>query len=322
MRTGRVKPGAGASPHRRAVAGPRGRWPTYPTHTNVQRTLGPLGVGVLGRPRLDGEAAHPPGQRSTPVNCGSRSDACPIRSIDGEGGARSRPPWPSPSAASPSRRPPWLTGSSTRPSTAPAITSAPWPRARCSANTDNRIPMVVQANGKIVIGGSRGGSMTLVRYNAQRHASTRPSAPADSRRAQFAGTPTSGPGNSGATAMTQTPTATSSSPASARRSRWSSRASRQTAPSARSTVCFAPHLIDYTARALAVRPNGAVVLVGFARDRHAAMQTRCTLAPFVFYGQRAVVTVPATGSSTTACGASPTGKARRASRSTASATTA
>ena len=32
-------------------------------------------------------------------------------------------------------------------------------------------------------------------------------------------------------------------------------------------VCYAPHLIDYTARALALRGT-AVVLVGYARDRH------------------------------------------------------
>ena len=34
-----------------------------------------------------------------------------------------------------------------------------------------------------------------------------------------------------------------------------------------SAVCYAPHLIDYTARALAVRPNGSVVIAGYARDR-------------------------------------------------------
>ena len=33
------------------------------------------------------------------------------------------------------------------------------------SNTDNRVPMVVQANGSIVVGGSRGGAMTLIRYN-------------------------------------------------------------------------------------------------------------------------------------------------------------
>ena len=36
-------------------------------------------------------------------------------------------------------------------------------------------------------------------------------------------------------------------------------------------VCYAPHLIDYTARAVAVRPNGSIVIAGYARDRHAAV---------------------------------------------------
>ena len=34
------------------------------------------------------------------------------------------------------------------------------------SNAENRIPMIVQADGKIVAGGARGGLMTLVRYNA------------------------------------------------------------------------------------------------------------------------------------------------------------
>ena len=33
-------------------------------------------------------------------------------------------------------------------------------------NSDNRIPMIAQADGRIVVGGSRGGLMTLMRYNA------------------------------------------------------------------------------------------------------------------------------------------------------------
>jgi uncharacterized delta-60 repeat protein len=69
-----------------------------------------------------------------------------------------------------------------------------------------------------------------------------------------------------------------------------------------SAVCYAPHLIDYTARALAVRPNGSVVIAGYARDRHAAAAIPPT-GPIVFYGQRAVVTLPVSGNSTTACGA-------------------
>jgi uncharacterized delta-60 repeat protein len=65
-------------------------------------------------------------------------------------------------------------------------------------------------------------------------------------------------------------------------------------------VCYAPHLIDYSARAVAVRPNGSVVLVGYARDRHPAFAVPA--GPAVMYGQRAVVTIPATGTSAAACG--------------------
>ena len=69
-----------------------------------------------------------------------------------------------------------------------------------------------------------------------------------------------------------------------------------------SAVCYAPHLIDYTARALALRPNGSIVLAGYARDRHASAAVPPT-GPAQVYGLRAIVTLPATGNSTTACGA-------------------
>ena len=69
-----------------------------------------------------------------------------------------------------------------------------------------------------------------------------------------------------------------------------------------SAVCYAPHLIDYTARALALRPNGSIVLVGYGRDRHASAAVPPT-GPAVLYGLRAIVTLPASGNSTTACGA-------------------
>ena len=49
------------------------------------------------------------------------------------------------------------------------------------SNVENRIPMIVQADGKIVAGGARGGAMTLVRYNANGTIDRR-SAPAASRR--------------------------------------------------------------------------------------------------------------------------------------------
>ena len=91
-----------------------------------------------------------------------------------------------------------------------------------------------------------------------------------------------------------------------------------------SAVCYAPHLIDYTARALALRPNGSIVLAGYARDRHASAAVPPT-GPAVLYGLRAIVTLPASGNSTTACGAynvapAASRSARPASRSTASTT--
>ena len=67
-----------------------------------------------------------------------------------------------------------------------------------------------------------------------------------------------------------------------------------------SAVCYAPHLIDYTARAVAVRPNGTIVVAGYARDRHGAVAVPGT--PAVMYGQHAVVTLPASGNSVTGCG--------------------
>ncbi len=51
-----------------------------------------------------------------------------------------------------------------------------------------------------------------------------------------------------------------------------------------SVVCFAPHLIDYTAYAIAQRPDGSVVVAGQARDRWHG-------TPYKFYGARAVVQV-------------------------------
>jgi uncharacterized delta-60 repeat protein len=161
---------------------------------------------------------------------------------------------------------------------------------------DNRVPTVIEPTGKIVIGGSSlDGAMTLVRYNLDGSLDTSFGSGGFAKR-QFAGTPTSGPGNSGATAMTQVANGDILVAGfGASQSEIVARFSSDGAFLA-STVCFAPHLIDYQARALAVRPNGAVVVVGFARDRHANDADPLHLAPFVFYGQRAVVTVPATGS--------------------------
>ena len=62
-----------------------------------------------------------------------------------------------------------------------------------------------------------------------------------------------------------------------------------------SVVCFAPHLIDYTAYAIAQRPDGSVVIAGSARDRWHG-------TPYKYYGVRAVVQVTGGSSSTNGCG--------------------
>jgi uncharacterized delta-60 repeat protein len=166
-------------------------------------------------------------------------------------------------------------------------------------NVDTRIPMIVQGNGSVVIGGSRGGFMTLARYTAAGALDTSFGV-GGFATAQFSGTPTSGPGNSGATAMTTD--AAGNIIVGGFGASQSMVAARFTANGVFSAaaVCYAPHLIDYTARALAVRQNGSVVLVGYARDRHAAVAVPGS--PVVMYGQRATVTIPASGTSTTACG--------------------
>ena len=147
------------------------------------------------------------------------------------------------------------------------------------SNTDTRIPMIVQANGSVVIGGSRGGAMTLARYT--------PTGALDTSfgvggfaSAQFSGTPTSGVGNSGATAMT-TDAAGNIIVAGFGASQ-SEVAARFTANGAFSgaAVCYAPHLIDYTARAVALSGT-SVVMVGYARDRHASVAVPGT--PTVIY---------------------------------------
>ena len=70
------------------------------------------------------------------------------------------------------------------------------------SNVENRVPMVMQADGKIVIGGSRGGAMTLVRYNVDGSIDQSFGAGGFVTR-QFSGTPAGTVGNSGAVAMTQ-----------------------------------------------------------------------------------------------------------------------
>ena len=168
------------------------------------------------------------------------------------------------------------------------------------SNAENRIPMIVQADGKIVAGGARGGSMTLVRYNANGTIDTTFGSGGFATR-QFGGTPTQTGGNSGATAMTQD--ASGNIVVAGFGGSQSMVVARFTAAGIynASAVCYAPHLIDYTARALAIRPNGSIVLVGYGRDRHASAAVPPT-GPAVLYGLRAIVTLPMTGNSTTACG--------------------
>jgi uncharacterized delta-60 repeat protein len=168
------------------------------------------------------------------------------------------------------------------------------------SNVENRLPMIVQSDGKIVVGGSRGGFMTLVRYNVDGTLDASFGSGGFATR-QFAGTPTGLVGSSGAVALTQDPSGNiiaagfggSQSMVVARFSAGGSYSA--------SAVCYAPHLIDYTARAVAVKPNGSIVLAGYGRDRHAAAAVPPT-GPAVLYGLRAVVTLPGSGNSTTACG--------------------
>jgi uncharacterized delta-60 repeat protein len=168
------------------------------------------------------------------------------------------------------------------------------------SNVENRIPMIVQADGKIVAGGSRGDSMTLVRYNTNGSIDTSFGAGGFVTQ-QFGGTPSQTTGTSGAVAMTQD--ASGNILVAGFGGSQAMVIARFTAAGAynASAVCYAPHLIDYTARALAVRPNGSIVLVGYGRDRHPSAAIPPT-GPAVLYGLRAVVTLPASGNSTTACG--------------------
>ena len=63
-------------------------------------------------------------------------------------------------------------------------------------NVENRLPMIVQGDGKVVVGGSRGGFMTLARYTPAGALATTFGVNGFAT-AQFAGTPGSSPGNSG-----------------------------------------------------------------------------------------------------------------------------
>ena len=167
-----------------------------------------------------------------------------------------------------------------------------------------RVPTVVQSDGKVVIGG-RGADnfMTLVRYNADGTLDTSFGTGGFVKR-QFPVTPgtVANPpalGPSGAVAMTQDASgnlfvAGIGGGASEFVARFTSSGTYVS-----SAVCYAPQSIAYTPRAIAVRADGRIVIAGAARDRR--LDPNGT-AVRTMYGQRAVVTLPASGNSTTGCG--------------------
>ncbi|HEY3612740.1 MAG TPA: delta-60 repeat domain-containing protein, partial [Gaiellales bacterium] len=172
------------------------------------------------------------------------------------------------------------------------------------AGSVTRLGTVVQADGRIVVGGqSSDGFMTLVRYNLDGSLDHSFNNGTGIVKQQFSGTPAGLPGTSGASALTQD--SAGNIYVAGFGGSQSEFAARFTASGVytSSAVCYAPHLIDYTARALAVRPNGTVVIVGYARDRHAAILDPSGLTQPTIYGQRAALTLPVSGNSTTACGA-------------------
>jgi uncharacterized delta-60 repeat protein len=157
-----------------------------------------------------------------------------------------------------------------------------------------RIPAVVQADGRVVVGGASGGAMTLARFNADGTLDTTYGTNGFVS-ARFAGTPTTSPGASGATALTLDAAGNVLATGfGGSQSMFVARFSPTGAMTA-SVVCFAPHLIDYTAHAIAARPDGSVVIAGQARDRWHG-------TPYKFYGARAVVQVTGASARTNGCG--------------------
>ena len=157
-----------------------------------------------------------------------------------------------------------------------------------------RIPAVVQSDGRIVVGGQRGGAMTLARFNADGTLDTTYGS-GGFATARFAGTPTSSPGASAATALALDP---AGNVLAAGFGASQSMVVARFSPAGGllgSVVCFAPHLIDYTAYALAQRPDGGVVVAGSARDRWHG-------TPYAYYGARAVVQVTGGSAASNGCG--------------------
>ena len=96
------------------------------------------------------------------------------------------------------------TASSTRPSTAARRASARTRRVSPGRRSSLRVPAVVQADGRIVVAGQRAGAATLARFNANGTLDTTYGT-GGFVSARFAGTPTSQPGASAATALALDP---------------------------------------------------------------------------------------------------------------------
>jgi uncharacterized delta-60 repeat protein len=158
-----------------------------------------------------------------------------------------------------------------------------------------RVPAVVQADGRIVVAGQRSGAATLARFNVNGTLDTSYGT-GGFVTARFAGTPTSQPGASAATALALDPASGDvlATGFGGSQSMFVARFSSTGAMTA-SAVCFAPHLIDYTAYAIAPRPDGSVVIAGQARDRWHG-------TPYKFYGARAVVQVTGGSARANGCG--------------------
>ena len=167
-----------------------------------------------------------------------------------------------------------------------------------------RVPAVVQADGRVVVGGVRANFMTLARFNANGTLDTTYGT-GGFVTAKFAGTPTTTPGSSAATALALDPAGNVLATGfGGSQSMFVARFS-PTGAMTGSVVCFAPHLIDYTAHALAARSDGTVVVVGQARDRWHG-------SAYKFYGVRATVAVTGGSARTNGCGTQTTSPVTRA----------